>query len=110
MGNVNELDEENKNENNQSTNQKTSSEYFNDHKLQRDLNNKVLAGVCSGVANYFDIDPTLVRVIFLIVFFIFGSGGLLYIILWIVMKPTEEVDLPSSNYQNKKHQRQCCGY
>lgn len=103
MGDVNELDDEDTSERKQTTEQKTSNEFHNTNKLRRDLNNKVLAGVCSGIANYFEIDPTLVRVIFLIVFFIFGSGGLLYIILWVVMKPMEESDQLSINSQNKKH-------
>jgi phage shock protein PspC (stress-responsive transcriptional regulator) len=46
---------------------------------------KKLFGVCSGLANYFDIDPTVMRIIFLVTFLFFGTGGLLYLILWIVM-------------------------
>ncbi len=46
---------------------------------------KKLFGVCSGLANYFDVDPTIMRVIFLAAFLMFGTGALLYIILWIVM-------------------------
>jgi len=52
--------------------------------LQRS-NNKVLAGVCSGLANYYNIDPTIVRIIFLVAFFGFGVGPLIYLILWLVM-------------------------
>jgi phage shock protein C len=46
---------------------------------------KKLFGVCSGLANYFDIDPTVMRVLFLAAFLFFGTGLLLYIILFIVM-------------------------
>ncbi len=46
---------------------------------------KKLAGVCSGVANYFDMDPTVVRAIFLIALFGFGTGLIVYIILAIIM-------------------------
>jgi phage shock protein PspC (stress-responsive transcriptional regulator) len=42
-------------------------------------------GVCSGLGNYFDIDPTIVRALFIFAFLVFGSGLLLYIILAIVM-------------------------
>jgi len=52
--------------------------------LQRS-NNKILAGVCSGLANYYNIDPTIVRIIFLVAFFGFGVGPLIYLILWLVM-------------------------
>ncbi|HNR48113.1 MAG TPA: PspC domain-containing protein [Bacteroidia bacterium] len=46
---------------------------------------KKIFGVCSGLANYFDTDPTLIRVIFLIALLGFGTGLLLYIVLAIVM-------------------------
>jgi phage shock protein PspC (stress-responsive transcriptional regulator) len=46
--------------------------------------NKVIAGVCTGLGDYFDLDPILIRLIFIILAFIGGGGVLLYIILWIV--------------------------
>jgi phage shock protein C len=46
---------------------------------------KMIFGVCSGLANYFDLDPTVMRVIFVIALFGFGTGLLLYIILALVM-------------------------
>ena len=55
-------------------------------RLYRAENDKVLGGVCAGVANYLRIDPAVVRIIFaLIAFGGFGFGFLLYIILWIVL-------------------------
>ena len=46
---------------------------------------KKIFGVCSGLGDYFDIDPTIIRVIFLASVLLFGTGILLYIILAIVM-------------------------
>ena len=46
---------------------------------------KKIFGVCSGLANYFDMDPTVMRIIFLVAVFMFGTGALLYIILAFVM-------------------------
>ncbi len=46
---------------------------------------KKLFGVCSGLANYFDIDPTIVRVLFLIAVLGLGTGILVYIILAVIM-------------------------
>ncbi len=46
---------------------------------------KKLFGVCSGLANYFDMDPTIVRLLFLIAVLVFGTGVLLYIVLAVVM-------------------------
>lgn len=57
----------------------------NNKRLERDLQNKVLGGVCSGLGNYFDMDPTFWRVLFFILFLIGCSGLLIYIILWIAM-------------------------
>ncbi|MDQ3052022.1 MAG: PspC domain-containing protein [Bacteroidota bacterium] len=47
--------------------------------------NKKIFGVCGGLGDYFDIDPTIVRVLFLIALIGFGSGLLIYIILALVM-------------------------
>lgn len=51
----------------------------------RDGDNKVLGGVCSGIASYFDTDPLWIRLALVVLFFGFGSGLLLYIILWIII-------------------------
>ncbi len=54
--------------------------------LGRNANDKVLGGVCSGLAHYLKIDPTVVRILFaLITFGGFGTGVLIYIVLWIVL-------------------------
>jgi phage shock protein PspC (stress-responsive transcriptional regulator) len=53
-------------------------------RLYRDPDNRMLGGVCSGVAAFFDLDTTLVRVIFLVMLIFMGVGFWLYIILWIV--------------------------
>ena len=45
---------------------------------------KKIAGVCAGVANYFDIDSTIVRVIWGVLAFGYGAGIVAYIILWII--------------------------
>ena len=45
---------------------------------------KKIAGVCAGVANYFDMDPTIVRVIWAVLAFGYGAGIVAYIILWII--------------------------
>ena len=48
-------------------------------------------GVCSGLGEYFDIDPTVIRVLFLIGFIVFGTGLLIYLILALVMPNPENV-------------------
>ena len=54
-------------------------------RLFRDPDDHLVAGVCAGIANYFDIDAVWVRLIFALFFPIAGTGFLLYIILWIVV-------------------------
>ena len=46
---------------------------------------KKIFGVCSGLANYFDTDPTIMRLLFVIAFFGFGTGLLVYIIMAVIM-------------------------
>ena len=47
--------------------------------------NKVLLGVCAGIAEYYDLDPTIVRLIWALATLIGGSGGLLYIFAAVFM-------------------------
>ena len=57
-------------------------------KLQRDMQHKVIGGVCAGLANYFDVDATLLRLLLAFMILFAGTGFWLYIILWIVMPPS----------------------
>lgn len=54
-------------------------------KLLRSRSNRMLAGVCGGVAEYFNIDPTLVRIIYVILTFAGCAGLLVYIIMWLII-------------------------
>jgi phage shock protein PspC (stress-responsive transcriptional regulator) len=54
-------------------------------RLMRSSRDKKLGGVCAGLAEYFDLDPTIVRVVWLLAFLCAGAGGLVYIVLWIVL-------------------------
>ena len=58
---------------------------MNGKKLYRNTENKMLAGVCSGIADYFDIDPTLVRLGWVLFSLLGGSGLLAYIIAAIII-------------------------
>lgn len=65
----------------------TQQNYYGNKRRRvfRDPDSKILGGVCSGVGNYFDIDPLWIRLALVVMFFGFGSGFLLYIILWIII-------------------------
>lgn len=67
-------------------------------KLQRDSKNKVIGGVCSGLANYFDIDASLVRLLFAFMFLFASAGFWLYIILWVVMPVGQGSQGETSNF------------
>ncbi len=55
-------------------------------KLTRPQNNKMLAGVCAGIANYFGLDPTLIRVVYaLLTVFTAFAGVIVYLLLWIII-------------------------
>ena len=51
----------------------------------RSSRDKKLGGVCAGLAEYFDLDPTIVRIVWLLAIFLGGTGLLLYLILWIAL-------------------------
>jgi len=54
-------------------------------RLMRSSRDKKIGGVCAGLAEYFDLDPTIVRVVWLLAIFFAGTGFLVYLILWIVL-------------------------
>ncbi|PHQ57347.1 MAG: transcriptional regulator [Lutibacter sp.] len=58
-------------------------------KLFRDTDDKFLGGVCSGLAHYLGIDIIWMRIIWLILLFFFGTGVLIYILLWILVPAAE---------------------
>ncbi len=58
-------------------------------RLYKSSNDKVLAGVCGGIGEYFEIDPVLVRILWVISAFVGGAGILAYIVAAIVM-PSKE--------------------
>lgn len=58
-------------------------------KLYKSNSQKMIAGVCGGIAEYLNLDPTLVRLVFVAISLLGGSGLLAYIIAAIIM-PEEE--------------------
>jgi phage shock protein C len=54
-------------------------------KLYRSQTNRQVAGVCGGLAQYFNLDATLIRVLFVLLAVLGGSGLVLYIAMWIIV-------------------------
>lgn len=64
-------------------------------RLFRDENDKVIGGVCSGLANYFGIDVVVVRIIFVVLAVSFGFGLIPYLILWVAVPSTATTEIGS---------------
>lgn len=65
-------------------------------KLYRSEKEKVIAGVAGGLADFFGLDPTLIRIFFVLITFFGGSGILLYIILWLLIPDEKNKGVASS--------------
>ena len=78
---------------------------MNSKKLHRSRIDRMIAGVCGGLAKYFDIDPTIVRVLFVVSIFIGGGGIVAYIILWIVV-PEEQLIFQSAGQDSQTYQNE----
>lgn len=62
-----------------------SDMYNTPKKLVRSRTDKKIAGVCGGIAEYFNVDATLIRLLFVLATLLGGPGVIIYIILWIIM-------------------------
>ncbi|HSQ48029.1 MAG TPA: PspC domain-containing protein, partial [Lutibacter sp.] len=68
-------------------------------KLYRDLNHKILGGVCAGLATYFGISIILTRIIWLLLSIFFGVGFIAYVVMWIVIpKATVAAQKPQPQF------------
>ena len=73
-------------------------------RLYRSRNNRMLGGVASGLGDYLDVDATLLRLIFAFSFLLWGTGILVYLVMWIVVskEPISEAKSSSSSRQQIK--------
>jgi len=83
MGEPYEIDEET--EENKSQEKTFNSYSMNQKRLYRDEDDRVIAGVCSGLSHYLNIDVAWIRILFVILLVISRNGFLIYIILWIAV-------------------------
>lgn len=60
-------------------------------RLYRSRTEKIIAGVCGGLAEYFDVDPVWVRILFLVLLLAAGSTLVVYLVMWLIvpLKPNE---------------------
>jgi phage shock protein C len=60
-----------------------------DRRLYRHRTNRIIAGVCGGVGDYLGIDPTFVRIFFVLFAFTNGIGVMVYLLMWIIVPPED---------------------
>ena len=72
---------------------------MNNKHLTRSLNDRMLAGICAGLANYMEMDPTVIRLIFVLLFFVTGPGVLLAYLIMAIVIPNETTVQPSQPQQ-----------
>ncbi len=62
-------------------------------RLYRSQKERMIAGVCGGLAEVLDIDPTIVRLVFVLLALLGGHGILLYLILWLIMPREDQASI-----------------
>ena len=61
-------------------------------RLYKSRNDRMIAGVCGGIGEYFDIDPTLIRILWVTLLFMAGGGLVAYLIAWIVIPNASQLN------------------
>ena len=74
----------------------TESPNFKDRKLYRSQANRIIGGVCGGMAEYFNIDPNLMRLLFIVLSFLGGSGVLIYIASLFIIPNNPDQEIPET--------------
>ena len=72
---------------------------MNNKRLTRSQSDRMLAGVCAGLAQYMEMDPTVIRLIFVLLFFVTGPGILLAYLIMAIVIPNETTVQPSQPQQ-----------
>jgi phage shock protein PspC (stress-responsive transcriptional regulator) len=97
MGRPEDFDQEENTGTNNNAGKSSSTSYAEEsipnepHRLYRSENDKMLGGVCGGIAAYLKIDSSVIRIIFAFLTLGFGTGILVYLVLWVVLPPKSMV-------------------
>ena len=70
-------------------------------RLYRSANDKVIAGVCGGLASYFKLDPALVRLAFIVFALVGGASILLYLVLWVAVPLSDTPSAATPRYSGE---------
>ena len=72
-------------------------------KLHRVIATKKIAGVCAGLGEYFDLDPVLFRLLFVVSVFFGGVGLLVYVLMWIMVPEQPGAEAPQPSTRHRLH-------
>jgi phage shock protein C len=73
------------------------------NRLYRSTQDKMIAGVCGGLAEFFGLDPSLVRLVFVLMALLGGHGVLVYIILWAIVPQRPAAATVVTSYPSEGH-------
>jgi len=65
-------------------------------RVYRSPKNRVISGVCSGLGEYFNVDPVIIRIIWVVTALAWGAGILAYLIAWIIIPKKPENPNPQT--------------
>jgi len=68
-------------------------------KIYRSEKNKMIAGVCGGLAEYFDVDVVIIRLLWVLLFFLEGSGLIAYLIAWVIIPSESSLGAESFTFE-----------
>lgn len=66
--------------------------YHSSNQLYRDRDSGMIGGVCAGLSEYFRIDVTIIRIIAALLVLGYGSGLLIYLVLWVILPDKHRID------------------
>jgi phage shock protein C len=78
-------------------------------RLYRSRKDGLIAGVCGGLAEYFDVDPSLVRLVFILAIFLGGAGLVVYIVAWLIVPENPEQSPTASFVKNQQMKEEVVG-
>jgi len=78
-------------------------------RLYRSRRDTVIAGVCGGLAEYFDVDPSLIRLAVLVTIFLGGAGVVVYLVAWLIVPPNPEQKSSPAFDRNQKIKEEVVG-
>ncbi|HEX9724109.1 MAG TPA: PspC domain-containing protein [Vicinamibacteria bacterium] len=78
-------------------------------RLFRSRKDGLIAGVCGGLAEYFDVDPSLVRLVFILAIFLGGAGLVVYLVAWLIVPENPEQSPTASFVKNQQMKEEVVG-